>query len=55
MYYVNVHLAETDSIDFASMMSQFTFNRPPLQIDTGGGDGNLSRYADHVHLPCNYS
>ncbi len=36
------------------MLSQFTFNRPPLRIDTGGGDADLSRYADHVtivHLP----
>ncbi len=53
MYYVNVHVhvAETVGIDFASMMPQFTFNRPPLWIDTGGGDTDCSRYADYVNLP----
>ncbi len=34
------------------MMSQFTFNRPLLRIDTGGGDADLSRYADHVLSIC---
>ncbi len=28
-----------------------TINQPPLQIDTGGGDADRSRYADHVNLP----
>ncbi len=51
MYYVNVHVAENVGIDFASMMPQLTFNRPPLRIDTGGGDADRSRYADHVNLP----
>ncbi len=51
MYCVNFHLAEIVSIDFALMMSQFTFNRPPLRIDTGGGDGDLSRYAAIYHVP----
>ncbi len=45
--YVNLHSAEIVGIDFTSMMSQFTFNRPTLQIDTGG-DADLSRYTDHV-------
>ncbi len=45
MYYVNVHVAETVGSDFASMMPQFTFNRPPLWIDTGGGDADRSHYA----------
>ncbi len=31
MYYVNIHLAEIVGLDFALMMSQFTFNRPPLR------------------------
>ncbi len=45
---MNIHLAEIVRLDFALMMSQFTFNRPPLRIDTGGGDADLSLYADHV-------
>ncbi len=48
MYYVNIYLAEIVGLDFALMMSQFTFNRPPLRSDTGGGDADLSLYADHV-------
>ncbi len=48
MYYVNIHLAEIVGLDFALIMSQFTFNWPPLRIDTGGGDADLSLYADHV-------
>ncbi len=51
MYYVNAHGAEIVGIDFASMMSQFTFKRPPLRIDTGGGNADCSSYADHVNLP----
>ncbi len=51
MYYVNVHVAEIVGIDFASMMPQFTFNLPPLRIDTGGGDADRSCYADHATLP----
>ncbi len=47
-YNVTIHLAEIVGIDFALMMSQFTFNRPPLRMDTGGGDADLSLYADHV-------
>ncbi len=50
MYYVNVHVAEIVGIEFASMMPQFTFNRPPSQVDTGGGDADPSRYADRVNL-----
>ncbi len=48
MEYINIHLAEIVGLDFALMMSQFTFNWPPLRIDTGGGDADLSLYADHV-------
>ncbi len=51
MYYVNIHIAEIVGIDFASMMPPFTFNRPPLWIDTGGGDADRSRYAEQVNLP----
>ncbi len=51
MYYVNVHVAEIVGINFASMMPQFIFNRPPLRFDTGGGDADRSRYADYVNLP----
>ncbi len=49
--YVNVHVAEIVGINFASMMPYFIFNRPPLWIDTGGGDADRSRYAVHVNLP----